>query len=87
MHQWRMCEWVLQPIERVKENEEYSDRCSEIILVSLDGGIVLGVKDKGLPIEVYHPKEFPYLRTMKAISIKLEVPGWINEEWIARFLK
>lgn len=31
------------------------------VLVSLDDGIVLTVKDKGLPIEIYHPKEFPYL--------------------------
>jgi len=31
------------------------------VLVSLDEGIVLRVKDKGLPIEIYHPKEFPYL--------------------------
>ena len=31
------------------------------VLVSLDDGIVLGVEDKGLPIEVYHPKELPYL--------------------------
>ena len=31
------------------------------VLVSLDEGIVLEVKDKGLPIETYHPKEFPYL--------------------------
>jgi predicted nucleic acid-binding protein len=31
------------------------------VLVSLDDGIVLRVEDKELPIEVYHPKEFPYL--------------------------
>ena len=48
-------------ISETKGDEEYSDRCSEIILVSLDDGIVLRVEDKGLPIEVYHPKEFPYL--------------------------